>query len=132
MRKKVLVLALILGTGLLAIFLFSSPVRAQLEQICNIEDTSDLCQENEATQARGDSRGLYGSGSLLSALANLVSLVTGVVGVATLMIGAFRYIRSSGDPSKTSEAQSTIIYAVIGLVVAASARLLVVFVLNRV
>jgi hypothetical protein len=123
--------------GMLSIFVFlgltfsSQSVYAQLEQVCSAGGDSVLCQEHVRTQGRGGSRGLYGPGGLLTNIANLVSLIVGIASVVTIMIAGFRYIRSSGDASTTSSAQNTIIYAVIGLLVAGAGQLLVAFVLNR-
>lgn len=119
--------AIILTLSLILVFCVSlRPVSAQnLEQACQVDQNSALCQDH-----RADSTGSSLVGVLRS-IANLVSIVAGIAGVIMIMLGGFRYIRSSGDPSKTSEAQNTIIYAIIGLIVAAAGQLLVVFVFNR-
>lgn len=50
---------------------------------------------------------------------NLVRIATPIVGILLfimLVVGAFKYITSGGDPKKTQEAQQTLTFAVLGLV----------------
>lgn len=118
--SKVILLSL-----LLAMWVPASVASAQnLNQACDIDAKSALCKENKV----GGGNRIYG---LLRSVANLVSLVAGVAGVVMIMIGGFRYIRGSGDPNALGEARNTILYALIGLVVAATAQILIAFVLNR-
>ena len=126
MIKKLLP-TLILSTGLLLAFClpFQAVSAQNLEQACQVDPNSALCQDH-----RADSSGSRLTGVLRS-VANMVSILAGIAGVIMIMIGGFRYIRSSGEPAKLSEAQSTIIYAIIGLLVAAAGQLIVAFVLNR-
>ncbi len=111
--------------------LTARPVHAQLDPACQANPNSALCQDVNGTRAKSNF-GLYGPDGLLTNITNLISIITGIAGVIMLMLGAFRYIRSSGDPSNISNAQNTILFALIGLVIAASARALVLFVLSRV
>jgi hypothetical protein len=67
----------------------------------------------------------------ITTVINVFSWVIGVAAVIMIMVGGFKYIISSGDSSNVTSAKNTILYAVIGLVVAAMAQLLVIFVLNR-
>lgn len=63
---------------------------------------------------------------------NLFSVVVGIVAVIMIVVGGFRYITSGGDSGKVSSAKTTIIYALIGLVIVALAQFIVKFVLNKV
>lgn len=63
---------------------------------------------------------------------NLFSVVVGIVAVIMIVVGGFRYITSGGDSGKITSAKTTIIYALIGLVVVALAQFIVQFVLNKV
>lgn len=59
----------------------------------------------------------------------------GLIGVVALLIITFaglQYILSQGDPQKTAKAKDTILYAVIGLVVALCAVAIVNLVINKV
>jgi len=65
----------------------------------------------------------------------LLTIVDSVVGALSLLfitIGGFRYVISQGDPQATGKAKNTILYAVIGLLVAITAQAIVTFVIGRV
>jgi type IV secretion system pilin len=62
---------------------------------------------------------------------NLFSIVVGIVAVIMIVVGGFRYITSGGDSGKITSAKTTIIYALIGLVIVALAQFIVQFVLNK-
>ena len=68
----------------------------------------------------------------LAAVINILSIVLGVIAVIMIIIGGIKFTTSQGDGNSTSSARNTIIYAVVGLVVAALAQVLVKFVLSRV
>lgn len=69
--------------------------------------------------------------SLLSTVLNILSWIIGIVAVFMIIIGGFKFITSSGDSSGVQSARNTIIYALVGLVVAALAQAIVNFVLNE-
>ena len=62
---------------------------------------------------------------------NLVQWVAGIAGAAAaifLVVGAWGYMTSAGDPGKLEKAKKTILYAIIGLVVVALAETITAFV----
>jgi hypothetical protein len=63
---------------------------------------------------------------------NLFSLVVGVVSVIMIIFGGLRYIISGGDSSNVGSAKSTIIYAIVGIIVVALAQFIVRFVLTKI
>ncbi len=69
--------------------------------------------------------------STLATAINLFSLFIAVVAVITIMIGGLRYITANGDAGNLTNARNTILYALIGLIIAAFAQIIVKFVLQR-
>lgn len=67
---------------------------------------------------------------LISAAVRILSAIVGIASVIVIMIGGFKYVTSNGDSGKVTSAKSTITYALIGLIIAALAQILVVFVLG--
>ena len=66
---------------------------------------------------------------------NIINVVIGVIGfvaVAFIIFGGFQYTTSAGDPGKVKKAKDTILYGIIGLVVAMLAYAIVNFVLSNV
>ncbi|HUC88234.1 MAG TPA: hypothetical protein VMR95_03750 [Candidatus Binatia bacterium] len=70
--------------------------------------------------------------NILSTVISILSIVVGIIAVIMIIIGGLKFITSGGEASKSAGARNTIIYALIGLVVAVLAQVLVHFVLNRV
>ncbi len=61
---------------------------------------------------------------------NAVYFWLGILAVVFIIIGGVNYTTSQGDPGKIAKAKSTIMYAIIGLVVALLAFAITQFVLN--
>ena len=61
----------------------------------------------------------------------VLSIITGIVAVIMLIIGGFKYITSGGDSSKVASAKSTIVYAIVGLIIVALAQVIVQFVIGQ-
>jgi hypothetical protein len=70
--------------------------------------------------------------SLVADVVNILSWIIGVVAVIMIIVGGFKYVTSNGDSNSIAGAKNTILYALIGLIVAALAQGLVQFVLRRV
>jgi cytochrome bd-type quinol oxidase subunit 2 len=63
---------------------------------------------------------------------NIFSIIIGIVAVIMIMVGGFKYITAAGDSGNITSARNTIVYALIGLAVAALSQFLVWFVLDNV
>ena len=57
--------------------------------------------------------------------------IVGIIAVVMIMVGGLRYMMSGGDAGKAASAQNTVIYALVGLVVALMAQLIAQFVLSK-
>lgn len=76
-----------------------------------------------------------GSNDLMKTINTIISVVLGILGilaVAYIIYGGFMFTTAAGDPAKTKKARETIMYGVIGLVVALLAFAIVNFVLTSV
>ena len=90
---------------------------------CQANGTLDNCQPGGASKSLSDT---------IATVINILSVFGGVLAVIMLIVGGFRYIVSSGSSEATKSARNTILYALIGLVVIATAQLIVHFVINGV
>ncbi len=68
-------------------------------------------------------------GDFIKKIINILLFVIGAVAVLVILIGGIRYVLSAGDGNATKGAKDTILYAIIGLVVAIMAYAIVNFVL---
>lgn len=76
--------------------------------------------------------GLVGPNGILTIATQQIVYITGVVSVIMVIYGGIKYIVSGGDSNGTKTARDTILYALIGLVIAISAQGIVTFVLERI
>lgn len=71
-------------------------------------------------------------GEMVTNLIQWVVGIAGAVAVIFIVVGAFGYITANGDPGKLQKAKTTILYALIGLVIVALAEVLTAFISNLV
>ena len=74
-----------------------------------------------------------GHDDLIEVVKNVLNAVyfwVGILAVIFIIVGGVNYTISQGDPGKVSKAKSTILYAVIGLIVSLLAFAITEFVLN--
>lgn len=86
---------------------------------CSSNSTSAVCKST------GDS-----FNSMIKTVINILLYVLGMVAVIMIVIGGIRYTTSNGDASAVKSAKDTILYSVIGLVVAIMAYSIVNFVVS--
>jgi hypothetical protein len=75
------------------------------------------------------------STNLSASVKNIINVLIGVIGVVAvvmLIIGAFQFVVSSGNADSTKKAKDTILFAVIGIVVALLSFAIVNFVLANI
>lgn len=72
------------------------------------------------------------SDSLVKLVMNTMFYIVGIVSIIMIIYGGMKYTTSSGDPKKVASAKATILYAVIGLIVALFAVAIVQFVSTRI
>ena len=93
---------------------------------------SNLSIQSGAECARGNGQPaqLFGDGSVFRRITDILLFLVGAIAVIMLIIGGIRYVISGGDQSQVTAAKNTILYAIIGIVVALLAYAIVQFVLS--
>lgn len=86
----------------------------------------------EAARADGMPENLVGADGVFTRITNTVLYVVGAISVLMLIWGGLRYIISGGDNKKVTDAKNTILYALLGLIIAFFAYAIVNFVLNTI
>ena len=86
-----------------------------------------------AGAAKGDDQqaDLLGNEGIFTTITNVLLFLIGAISVIMLIIGGIRYTISGGDSSQVTAAKNTILYAVVGIVVALLAYAVVNFVLGE-
>ena len=70
--------------------------------------------------------------SVVTTVINIILYAVGIIAVVMMIFGGFQYITSSGDTAKVTKAKNTILYGIVGLVVAILAYAIVNFVINNI
>ena len=93
---------------------------------------SALTLREGAEAARCDEcpRDLFGDNGVFKQVTNTILYIVGIIAVIMLIIGGIRYVTSGGDAKKVTDAKNTVLYAIIGLVVAFLAFAIVNFVIS--
>lgn len=127
--KKVLSTALMVPAFALGIGLFAqAPAYAAFEQ--GLQDGANAAQGKDQ---QGDASSLFGEGGqggIFRTITNVMLFIIGAISVIMLIIGGIRYVVSGGDTTKVQEAKNTILYAIVGVVVAILAYAVVNFVIQ--
>lgn len=95
----------------------------------------DICSDNMASSEAKQQAGCYEGRTILEVGGKIFDVVIGivaVVAVGVVILGGYYYTASAGDAAKIKKARDTIIYGVIGLVIAILAFAIVNFVLDKV
>jgi hypothetical protein len=91
------------------------------------------CGANPDTEVcRSTNDKLFGPGGFWNNILNTLTFIIGAVSVLMIVIGGLRYTLSNGDAKGTSAAKDTIIYAIVGLIIAVMANAIVNFVLTNI
>lgn len=128
---------------LLSIATFSFLVVLSVSRMGTASAEASICSDSNASsgqnvsssafcQDTGTTNPIVGSGGVLTIVINIISAVAGFVAVIMIVISGFQMITSNGNPEKISDARNIIIYSSVGIVVIAIARLIILFITNKI
>jgi glucose uptake protein GlcU len=84
----------------------------------------------EAARCDGCPANLFGDTGVFKQVTNTILYIVGIIAVIMLIIGGIKYVVSGGDAKKVTDAKNTVLYAIIGLVIAFLAFAIVNFVIS--
>ena len=125
MKKVSVILASLLALPVIAFgvtTLVADSTSAQLNLESGINSAKGTGAPDNVTEDDG----------LIKKVVNLLLWAIGIVSVIMIIIGGIRYATSNGDSNNVTAAKNTIMYAVIGLVIAIFAYAIVNFVLTQI
>jgi hypothetical protein len=73
---------------------------------------------NDGVNSTGGTGGSASVGDIIKTVVNVLLYILGAVAVIMIIIGGIKYTTSQGDSSAVTSAKNTILYSVIGLIVA--------------
>ena len=96
------------------------------------QDASAMTLQEGAEAARCDEcpAELFGDNGVFKQVTNTILYIVGIIAVIMLIIGGIKYVLSGGDAKKVTDAKNTVLYAIIGLVIAFLAFAIVNFVIS--
>jgi hypothetical protein len=92
----------------------------------------NLSMTDGATSARGvdQAASLFGATGIFTTISNVMLFLVGAVSVIMVVVGGLRYVISGGNSASVGAAKNTILYAIVGLVIALLAYAIVNFVIG--
>ena len=84
----------------------------------------------EAARCDGCPENLFGNEGIFRQVTNTILYIVGIIAVIMLIVGGIKYVVSGGDSKKVTDAKNTVLYAIIGLVIAFLAFAIVNFVIS--
>ena len=123
MKKVSVILASLLALPVIAFgvtTLVADSTSAQLDLESGINSAKGTGTPDNVTEDDG----------LIKKVVNLLLWAIGIISVIMIIIGGIRYTISQGDSSAVTSAKNTILYSIIGLIVAILAYAAVDFVIN--
>lgn len=83
------------------------------------------------TVCKGTDDKVLGPNGILTRVINLLLTIVGIIAVIMIIVGGIRYTTSAGDSGQVNSARDTIIYSIVGLVIAIMAFAIVNWVLVK-
>lgn len=122
MNKSILIYTLgILGTAVIFSLLLSHSSFAY-----------SLMEGVDAAKGNGVPTALFTSSGIVTKVINIMLFIAGALAVIMIIFGGLRYVTSAGNSSNVTAAKNTVLYAIVGLVVAFLAYAVINFVLGTV
>lgn len=120
LKKFIVPVVMIAGFAAIA-FADVSPVAAQsaIDEACVASPNSPICKDDTDVN------------DIVMIVVNTLLFVIGIISVIMIIIGGIMYTTSAGDSGAVTKAKNTILYAVIGLVVALLALAIVNWVVGQ-
>ncbi len=95
--------------------------------------TTESIIKDSANQACKSGQNCGGSLEVLFGnITNALIFIIGAVSVIMIIVGGLRYVTSNGDPKQAESARNTIMYSVIGIIIAIASFSIVNFVVSHI
>ncbi|USN96550.1 MAG: hypothetical protein H6797_05830 [Candidatus Nomurabacteria bacterium] len=115
-----------LGVPIIATILVASLVFTQDTHAVSLSISAGASAAKGTDQAAN----LFGQTGMFRTITNVLLYLIGAISVIMLIIGGLRYVVSGGDSTAVQNAKNTILYAIVGIVVAILAYAIVSFVIS--
>lgn len=121
MKQLLLGALLVLGVGSAVLIPASNVSAIEVFEQCGSNKDAAVCAAKDEDEV----------GDMVQTIVNTLLMVLGMIAVVMIVIGGIRYTTSNGDSSAITGAKNTILYSVIGLIVAIMSYAIVNFVISQ-
>ncbi len=125
----------IFGAGVCSVlfvgFVAPSVSASAITPLHTFADTTAQSKVKDGIIKAGGNENRIDVGTAIKSIINMMLFVLGSVSVIMIVIGGIRYTTSNGDSNGIQGAKNTILYAIVGLVVAILAYAMVNFVVDN-
>jgi hypothetical protein len=84
----------------------------------------------DAARGNGQTANLFGSTGIFSTITNVLLFLLGAISVIMIIVGGLRYVISGGNSNNVTAAKNTILYAIVGVIIAMLSYAIINFVLG--
>lgn len=126
LRTRLLTLLTIIGLAAMPLL----PAVAPMAAADSCSNPTDCIQQGVSGVGGSSSANEDDLKNFIKTIVNVMLFILGAIAVIMIIIGGIRYTTSNGDAGQVSSAKNTILYAVVGLVVAILAYAIVNFVIS--
>ena len=123
-------MSLMVAPALLLSFAFVTAVPMSVGAACDPDAGITGAVNDDCTKGSGQQSELIGDDGIVTTVINIMLFIIGLLCVIMIIFGGIRYTTSNGDTKKVTDAKNTILYAVVGLVVAIVAYALVAWIVS--
>jgi hypothetical protein len=130
-RIKLGILSLLVSLTGFGLFGIVAAHALPLTSVANVSTAAscDALKELGQSGQGCDSKGA-GIDHIVGAVVSILSYIIGIAAVVMVILAGFKYTTAAGDSNRISSAKNTLVYALVGLAIAALAQVLVHFVLS--
>ena len=121
------------GMFVVAAMAFSAtlvPVVANAQSDCSINSSNPTSAGSNCSKNESQPSNITGEDGVFKTITNVLLFLIGAISVIMIIYGGITYVTSSGDSTRVQNAKNTILYAVVGLIVAILAFAVVNFVVT--
>lgn len=130
---KLLLISSLLLLSLSSIVALSNPVLAidVIDPVCSQNSDPAVCDTSNRGDQTSNQNIFVGENGIITNITQALVYLSGAIAVILIIIAGLMFIFSQGNPESTGRARSTILYAIIGVVIAVVGELLVLYVLDK-
>ncbi len=121
--------ALLIVPALMLSFAFAGGIATSVSAAPNCDDPATAGLSPECAKVDQQPANLFGNGGMITTIINILLFVIGIL-VIMIIYGGIRYVISRGKDDEVKNAKNTILYAIVGLIIAILAYAVVNFVVG--